>query len=121
MANPNPQPQGGPIIGAIQIVPIIWGSGWRYDAPSTLPPQLLAFLQFFAGPNNPQLQMLAEYDTGGTSIEPGAVVGNQIVVAPGNPPPQLTTVKSPTRFLARITNSNNQTPGFPSRALTPFM
>ena len=113
MANPNPQPQGGPIIGAIQLVPIIWGSGWPYDAPSTLPPQLLAFLQFFAGPNNPQLQMLAEYDTGGTSIEPGAVVGNQIVVAPGNPPPQLTDRQIANSLFGWITNSNNQTPGFP--------
>ena len=113
MANPNPEPQGGPIIGAIQLVPIIWGNGWPYDAPSTLPPQLLAFLQFFIGPNNPQLQMLAEYSIGGVTIGPGAVVNNQILVAPGNPPAQLTDRQIADTLLGWITNRNNQTPGFP--------
>src|SRR5271167_2088693 len=90
MSQPNPQPQGGSVIGSIQLVPIIWGDGWPYDAASPLSGQLLKFLQFFVGPNNPQMQELREYSVNNITIESGTVVNNQMIDAPGQPPSSLT-------------------------------
>jgi hypothetical protein len=89
MANPNLQVLGGPAIGEIQLVPVIWGNGWPYDALSPLPGQLLSFLQFFVGPQSPHMQMLREYSTDGITIGPGTVVNNQMVTAPGTPLPSI--------------------------------
>jgi hypothetical protein len=113
MASPNVTNRGGPVIASPQIVPIIWGNGWPYDAGSPLANQLLAFLQFFVGPNSPQMAMLREYSTSSLVITPGGVVGNQVITAPGNPPSTLSDAQIQSALQGWIANAGNQTPGFP--------
>ena len=113
MANPNVQPNGGKVIGSIQLVPVFWGNGWPYDAASPLIGQLQSFLEDFVGANSPLMQMLAEYSTGGTTIQPGNVVNNSVVFAPGTPPASLTDAQIWSALQGWITNQGNQSPDFP--------
>src|SRR5215468_3750616 len=113
MANPNVTNQGGPVIGSPQIVPIIWGNGWPYDAGSPVAAQLLNFLQFFVGGFSTALTMLNEYSTSSIQIEPGGVVGNAVINAPGNPPNSLSDAQIQAALQGWIGNVGNQTPGFP--------
>jgi hypothetical protein len=113
MANPNVQYNGGPVIGNIEIVPVIWGNGWPYNQNSPLPGQLLQFLQFFVGPTSPNMAMLNEYSAGGIQIKPGSVVGNKVIIAPGNPSTALSDGTIQLALLSWISNQSGQTPGFP--------
>jgi hypothetical protein len=81
MANPSVTNQGGTVITSPQIVPIIWGNSWPYDAGSPLANQLLSFFQFFVGGFSPAIAMLHEYSTSSVQIEPSGVVGNVTIVS----------------------------------------
>ena len=113
MANPNVKNQGGPVIGNVQLVPIIWGNTWPYNSGSTLPAQLLAFLQYYVGPSSPNMAMLKEYSIGGTQIGPGSVLSNKMITAPGNPPASLSDSQIQSALQSWIGNQNGQTPSFP--------
>src|SRR5581483_10764706 len=110
MPNPNVKYNGGPVIGNIEVVPVIWGNGWPYNQNSPLAGQLLTFLQFFVGPNSPNMPMLNEYSAGGIQIKPGSVVGNKIWPVPGNPPAALPDPSIQSTLLSWIGNANGQTP-----------
>jgi hypothetical protein len=110
MANPNVQNDGGPVIGSVQVVPVIWGNSWPYGQGSPLPGQLLTFLQFFVGASSPNMQMLHEYSTASTQINPGSVVNGRVITAPGTPPTSLSDAQIQTNLQSWI---SNQTLGFP--------
>jgi hypothetical protein len=80
---------GGPVLGAVQVVPIYWGAAWSQAANSQLATQLDGFFDFIL--TSEHMDLLAEYSTATTTIqhgtrlpsvriansEPGTIVGGQ--------------------------------------------
>ncbi|HEY2176371.1 MAG TPA: hypothetical protein VGH85_21395 [Mycobacteriales bacterium] len=68
-APPGLTNHGGPILGAVQIVPIYWGAAWSQTANSQLATQLDGFFDFIL--TSEYMDMLAEYSTATTTIQHG--------------------------------------------------
>jgi hypothetical protein len=104
VANPNVKSNGGPVIGNVQLVPIIWGKEWPYTPGSPIPAQVLAFLEFFVGSSSPIMAVLKEYSLSGTPIVPGSVVGNKVITIPTNPPGSILDSQISSNIQSWITN-----------------
>lgn len=119
MSNPNVQYNGGGVIANVKVVPIVWGDGlFPYTRPwymQGFDAKLLAFIEFFVGPNSPNMTMLQEY---GVS-NPGSVLN--VTIAPGAPPTSLldaapqnsADVSIQNTLESWILNNNNIWPNFP--------
>ena len=66
---PHLQNHGGPVLGAVQVVPIYWGAAWASGANATLTTQLDAFFSFIV--TSSYMALLAEYSTPSTTIQHG--------------------------------------------------
>ena len=73
---------GGPVLGAVQVVPIFWGAAWGTAANATLATQLEGFFSFIV--TSSYMDLLAEYSTGATHIGHGTRLPS--VHIPGNEP-----------------------------------
>ena len=94
-AAPSLTNHGGPILGAVQVVPMYWGAAWATAANSQLATQLDSFFDFVL--TSEYMDMLAEYSTATTTIqhgqrlpsaritdsEPGTIVGGGRQVTDG--------------------------------------
>jgi Repeat of unknown function (DUF346) len=94
-AAPSLTNHGGPILGAVQVVPMYWGAAWATAANSQLATQLDSFFDVVL--TSEYMDMLAEYSTTTTTIqhgqrlasvriansEPGAIVGGVRQVTDG--------------------------------------
>ena len=77
--------RGGPLLGAVEVFTVFWGSAWT-DTLADLASQLNAFFDFLVG--SALLDQLAEYGVPRTPIEHGTRIGDAAV--PADPPAQLT-------------------------------
>jgi hypothetical protein len=74
--------QGGPVIGAVRVLPIYWGAAWSTAENTQLAAQLDGFLTFLV--TSTLMDMLAEYSTAARPISRGARLAS--VRIPGSEP-----------------------------------
>jgi hypothetical protein len=60
---------GGPVIGAVEVIPIYWGAAWASGTNATLATQLDAFFDFIV--TSSYMDLLREYSTPATTIQHG--------------------------------------------------
>jgi hypothetical protein len=85
-AVPSLQNHGGPVIGAVEVVPVYWGTAWGGEPYASIAGRINGFFDFLV--TSSYMDLLAEYGTASTPIrhgsrlpsvnintEPGAVVG----------------------------------------------
>jgi hypothetical protein len=68
-AIPHLQNHGGPVIGAVEVIPIYWGAAWASGTNATLATQLDSFFDFIV--TSSYMDLLHEYSTASTSIQHG--------------------------------------------------
>jgi hypothetical protein len=56
----------GPLLGAVDVVPIYWGAAWSTDPNASFARDLDAFFDFIV--TSQMMEMLAEYSTASTRI-----------------------------------------------------
>ena len=78
---------GGPVIGAVEVVPIYWGAAWANATNAPLSAQLDGFFDFIL--TSPYMDLLREYSTPTTQIGRGRRLASARVTAtePGSPTP----------------------------------
>ena len=77
--------RGGPLLGAVEVFTVFWGSAWN-DTLADLASQLNGFFDFVV--TSALLDQLAEYDVPGAPIGHGTRIGSAVVA--GDLPAQLT-------------------------------
>jgi hypothetical protein len=82
---PNLTYRGGPLLGAVEVFTVFWGSAWT-AAQAELASQLDDFFVFVV--SSPLIDQLGEYSVAGTQIGYGKRIGRTVV--PTDPPAQLT-------------------------------
>jgi len=68
---PSLQYHGGPVIQAVEVIPIYWGAEWATGTNAQLATQLDGFFDFIV--TSSYIDMLAEYSIASTPIQPGSV------------------------------------------------
>ena len=76
--------RGGPLLGAVEVFTVFWGTGWKSKPQRDLIAQLNAFFDFVL--SSPLIDQLAEYNAGGVTISHGKRTGSVTIPA---------TLKSP--------------------------
>ncbi|MFT0174898.1 hypothetical protein ACLKMY_39390 [Paraburkholderia mimosarum] len=60
---------GGPVIGAVEVIPIYWGAAWATGTNANLATELDSFFDFIV--TSSYMDLLHEYSTATTSIQHG--------------------------------------------------
>jgi hypothetical protein len=81
-APPPPQLtyRGGPLLSAVEVFTVFWGTAWGSPPQSDLATGLNQFFDFVL--TSPLLDQLAEYDVPGTSIGHGRWIGTAMITTP---------------------------------------
>ena len=81
-ASPPPQLtyRNGPLLGAVEVYVIFWGSDWANAPQSGIAQSLTQFFPFVL--TSPLLDQMAEYSVPGTSIEHGRYLGSTNITTP---------------------------------------
>jgi len=108
---PSPPPnltyRGGPLLGAVEVFVIFWGSAWSQPPQSGIAQSLTQFFPFIL--TSPLLDQMAEYSVpGGTQIGHGKYLGSANVTAPA--PHHTATDKTIQTMLQQEIGSNAAIP-----------
>lgn len=108
---PTPPPsltyRGGPLLGAVEVFVIFWGSAWAQPPQSGIAQSLTQFFPFVL--TSPLLDQMAEYNVpGGTQIGHGKYVGSTNITTPA--PKHTTTDKAIQAMLQKEIGSNAAIP-----------
>jgi hypothetical protein len=79
-ATPNLTYRNGPLISAVNVFTIFWGSGWKASAQATLISQLNQFFDFVVA--SPLVDQLAEYNVAKYPIKHGKRSGTVTITTP---------------------------------------
>src|SRR5579862_6583989 len=83
-AGPAPAPQltyrNGPLLTAVQVFTVFWGSAWKQGAQATMAQNLNQFFQFIL--TSPLIDQLSEYNVPQYTIGHGSLVGTTTVTTP---------------------------------------
>jgi hypothetical protein len=83
-AAPSPGPnltyRGGPLLTAVQVFTIFWGSDWNQQPRAALAQQIDQFFDYVV--TSPLVDQMAEYNVPGMSIVHGAHIGTTTVTTP---------------------------------------
>jgi hypothetical protein len=71
--------RNGPLIGAVEVFTVFWGSGWNAAPQSSLIPKVNAFFDFVL--TSALIDQLAEYNAGGIKIGHGRRTGTITIAA----------------------------------------
>lgn len=72
--------RGGPLLEAVEVFTIFWGSAWQTSPPSDLASQINDFFKFVV--DSALISQLAEYNVPGHSIGHGSFLGSETVTQP---------------------------------------
>ena len=78
-ARPNLTHRNGPLIGAVEVFTVFWGSGWSASPQKGTIASLNAFFDFILA--SPLMDQLAEYNAGGMTIRHGRRTGTVTISA----------------------------------------
>jgi hypothetical protein len=82
-ATPQLTYRGGPLLTAVKVFTVFWGTGWQQQTLADLANKLNTFFGFIL--TSPLIDQLAEYNVGNSSIGRGSLAGTA-TVADSNPP-----------------------------------
>ncbi len=74
--------RGGPLLGAVRVFTVFWGSAWTHSPQHDLVGKLNGFFDFVL--TSPLMDQLAEYSVAGQSIGHGRRIGTATVTTPAS-------------------------------------
>ncbi len=82
-AAPHLTYRGGPLLTAVEVFTVFWGSSWKKPAQVTLIGNLNKFFKYIL--TSPLIDQLAEYNTGTLKIGHGSFTGTATITSPDVP------------------------------------
>lgn len=80
-ATPHLSYRNGPLLTAVKVFTVFWGSGWQEAANSALMDQVNQFFDYIL--TSQLMDQLGEYSVPGKTIGHGAHIGTSVVTSPG--------------------------------------
>src|SRR5437879_1923127 len=72
--------RNGPLLTAVEVFTIFWGSAWQHGSPSTMASQTNQFFDFML--TSALIDQLSEYSVAGKKIGHGRRIGTKILTTP---------------------------------------